>query len=196
MTLLCANGKHMAKSWICCVPKKDTWQSINLPCAFFCSVLSLWYMAKRLFARCPIKMHTVNYQTHGKLRFSGSVSQVCMWVFHLSHTFFFSIQYNADAHTYSAFICRKFAVHMAYTTIKIFCSSSWRAKLTVGMGCISWISYPCILFYWKNIIGTFTYTPVFVHDKLINEKPVFVHGVLKLALALRNQLRHVLCSLA
>ena len=160
MTLLCANGKHRAKSWICCVPKKDTWQSINLPCAFFCSVLSLWYMAKRLFAVCPIKCtrrtirHTANYA------FPVVYLRFACGYFTCHILFFLSIQYNADAHTYSAFICRKFAVHMAYTTIKIFCSSSWRAKWTIGMGCIFLVSYPCIFLYWKNIIGTSTYTPL------------------------------------
>jgi len=127
--------------------KKDTWQSINLPCAFFLQCAFFVIYGKTPLCRVSDKMHTANYQTHSKLRFSGSVSRVCMWAFHLSRTFFLSIQYNADAHTYSAFICRKFAVHMAYTTIKIFCSSSWRAKWTIGMGCIFLVSYPCIFLY-------------------------------------------------
>jgi len=160
MTLLCANGKHMAKSWICCVPKKRHMAKHKFAVCFFLQCAFFVIYGKTPLCRVSDKMHTANYQTHGKLRFSGSVSRVCMWAFHLSRTFFLSIQYNADAHTYSAFICRKFVVHMAYTTIKIFCSSSWRAKWTIGMGCIILVSYPCIFLYWKNIIGTSTYTPL------------------------------------
>ena len=72
MTLLCANGKHMAKSWICCVPKKDTWQSINLPCVFFKPGVFVVAHGKIALCRVPNKKHTVNNKAHGKFRFSGS----------------------------------------------------------------------------------------------------------------------------
>ena len=72
VTLPSAKIKHTAKSCFAVCQKKNTRQTMTLPCALVLPCVFLSTLGKNHVCRVPVNLHTANYGAHGKIEVSGS----------------------------------------------------------------------------------------------------------------------------